>query len=155
MSYTFGPKSLSRFEGVHPDLKRVFVRAITITEQDFMLLEGVRTEAQQAINIAKGVSWTKASKHLVQPDGFGHAMDAVPVLHGMPRWEWPMIYPMAHAVRLAAIAEDVHLRWGAVWDKLLADLSDTPEGLAKDVAAYCERHPGVDRIDGPHFELVT
>ena len=45
---------------------------------DFSVREGVRTPETQKEYVAKGVSKTMASKHLIQPDGYGHAVDLYP-----------------------------------------------------------------------------
>lgn len=153
--FVLGNVSKDHMRGLHPALINVGKGAIVITKQDYGIIEGVRTRARQVENVAKGVSWTMDSKHLVQPDGFGHALDAVPWHQGAYRWEWALVFPVAAAFRAAAIAENVRLRWGGVWDRVLNDLPATPEGLKAAVEAYCIRHPGVDRIDGPHYEMVT
>lgn len=151
--FNFGTASEAHLVGVHPDLVRIARHAIAVSTQDFTVLEGLRSIEQQRINVAKGVSKTMDSKHLKQTDGFGHAVDLVPVLGGKPRWEWPLIYPVALAMHNAAMAENVNLRWGGVWDKLLRDLPGTIAGLTQSVHDYCVRHPGPDFLDGPHFEL--
>ena len=47
MSITLGSRSLMRLEGVHPDLARVVKRAAAMSDLDFTVLEGLRTEARQ------------------------------------------------------------------------------------------------------------
>jgi peptidoglycan LD-endopeptidase CwlK len=47
MSYVLGKRSKERLEGVHPDLVAVVERAITISNVDFTVLEGVRTKASE------------------------------------------------------------------------------------------------------------
>jgi peptidoglycan L-alanyl-D-glutamate endopeptidase CwlK len=152
MTYELGAGSRSRLAGVHPRLVAVVERAMSLTEQDFTVQEGLRTIERQRQLVAKGASKTMASKHIVQADGFGHAVDLVPFEDG-PRWEWPLIYPVAHAMRTAAEALGVNLVWGGVWDRQLGGLSASPEGLKADVATYCVRHPGPDFLDGPHYQL--
>lgn len=151
MTYALGTKSIKNLAGVHPDLARVVKRAIQLTKQDFGVHEGLRTEATQAEYLRRGVTKTKNSKHLKQPDGYSHAVDLVPYVNGVLRWEWPLIYPIADAMRAAAVECGVMLRWGGVWDKALNEL---PSGLEGAVHAYSARHPGPDFLDGPHFELT-
>lgn len=153
MTYALGSKSLANLQGVHPALVRVVKRAITTTKQDFSVHEGLRSLATQKSYVARGVSKTMNSKHLRQADGFGHAVDLVPWINGQPRWEWSLIWPIAVAMRGAAIAEGVNVRWGSVWDRLIADLPGDAAGLKMAVDAYCTRHPGKDFLDGPHWEL--
>lgn len=151
MPYALGAKSLDHLAGVHPDLARVVKRAIQLTTQDFGVHEGLRSAATQAEYFSRGVTKTMNSKHLKQPDGFSHAVDLVPYINGTLRWEWPLIYPVANAMRQAAAECLVAIRWGGVWDKRLSEL---PSGLEGAVHAYSDRHPGPDFLDGPHYELV-
>jgi hypothetical protein len=46
--------SLGRLEGVNPALVKVVKRAIEITQQDFLVVEGVRSKEQCYINYGKG-----------------------------------------------------------------------------------------------------
>lgn len=153
MSYKLGPKSLDRLAGVHPDLVRVVRRAIDLTSQDFSVHEGLRSKATQADYVKRGASRTMNSLHLLQPDGFGHAVDLVPYAGGQLRWEWPLIYPIAAAMQRAAIEVGVALTWGGVWDRNFNLLQKDAGGMAAEVSAYCVRHPGPDFIDGPHYQL--
>lgn len=152
--FVLGKRSRENLQGVHPQLIEVTERAITYTPVDFGVHEGLRTLERQRKYVADGVSWTMASKHLPQPDGFGHAVDLVPYIDGQLRWEWRPIYHIAAAVRRAAAEVGVSLVWGGVWDRTIAELGDTAERIRRDVEAYCVRHPGPDRIDGPHYQLV-
>lgn len=148
VTYILGAKSLANLSGVHPDLVRVVKRAITTTAQDFSVHEGLRTLARQKEYVARGVSKTMFSRHLG-----GFAVDLVPYVDGQLRWEWPAIYPIAAAMRGAAITEGVKLTWGGVWDRLLNELPGDVEGIKIAVANYCKRHPGPDFLDGPHYEI--
>jgi len=153
MAYSFGKKSLAALEGVHPDLVRVVKRAIGISAQDFAVDQGLRSLATQKEYLKRGATRTLHSKHLIQPDGFGHAVDLVPFVAGDKRWEWPLIYPIALAMREAAVEEGVVLTWGGVWDRRLNLLPDDLLGIKVAVNSYCARHPGPDFIDGPHYQL--
>lgn len=166
MGYRLGRKSLENMEGLRPDLHQVVCDAIKITKCDFTILKtgGVRTTAMQAKLYRKGASKlngrSQKSKHQVQHDGFGWAVDLVPYVGG-PRWEWPLVYQIAAAVGYVARKNGVPLRWGGVWDRKMDDYSisfDDPEKAAavmkREVDRYCVRHPGPDFIDGPHYELI-
>ena len=150
MLYALSERSKSNLVGVHPDMVRVVEHAIKISAQDFTVFEGLRTRERQAQYVARGVSKTMNSKHLRQPDGFSHAVDLLPWIDGGPRWEWPAIYPIAHAMRTAARAEKVDITWGGAWDCLI---HDTNPSMEAEVAEYCRRHAGPDFIDGPHYQL--
>lgn len=154
MTFVLGSKSMLNLQHVHPKLVGVVERAIKISGQDFTVQEGLRSSARQRALVASGASKTLNSKHLEQPDGYGHAVDLVPWIDGTPRWEWGPIYLIAAAVREAAIALVVPIRWGGVWDRRLNDLPSGPAGIKSAVAEYCVRHPGPDWLDGPHYELI-
>lgn len=158
MAYLLGDKSERALAGVHPIIVNVVRSAIAITEQDFTVFEGLRTLATQKEYLRRGVTKTLASRHLKQPDGFGHAVDLVPWINGSPRWEWEPIYRIAVAVDKAATGQGVahRIRWGGIWDRAMAQYgTDAPQSMKEAVAAYVRRHPGPDFIDGPHFELVS
>ncbi len=155
-AYFLGEKSRAELKGVHPDLAAVTVRAIEITKQDFGVHDGLRTKAEQREYVRRGVSKTMNSRHLKQPDGFGHAVDLVPYVNGKLRWEWEPIYEIASAVHTAANELGVKLRWGGVWDRVFNDLREGPDGLKRAVSGYVARRRAKRRsafIDGPHYEL--
>lgn len=145
--------SLLELNKIHPSLAQVIRRADELTSQPFILYEGVRTIARQEEYVRRGVSRTLHSKHLVQLDGYGHAVDLLPMIAGGPRWEWPPIYEVARAVRSAALELEVALTWGACWDRDLCSLPDTVGGLREARDQYADRHSGRDFLDGPHYEL--
>lgn len=151
MTYALGEKSLKNLNGVHPNLVRLVKQAIAVSKQDFGVHEGLRTPETQAEYLRRGVTRTLKSKHLKQADGYSHAVDLVPYINGVLRWEWPLIYPIATAMRAAAIGNGIRVRWGGVWDFALNDL---PSGLEGAVRGYADRHPGPDFLDGPHYELT-
>lgn len=110
MSFALGQRSLSRLEGVHPDLVRVIKRAIELTPVDFTVLEGLRTLARQQRYVASGASRTMRSRHLT-----GHAVDIAPWVGGAVSWAWPLYYKLAPAVKQAAKECDVPVEWGGDW----------------------------------------
>jgi peptidoglycan LD-endopeptidase CwlK len=112
MSFTLGTTSLARLAGVHTDLVRVVKRAIVVTDQDFTVLEGLRTLERQRQLLAKGATQVLKSRHLT-----GHAVDIAPIIDGKVSWDWPLYYPLADAVKRAADIEDVPIEWGGDWRK--------------------------------------
>jgi peptidoglycan L-alanyl-D-glutamate endopeptidase CwlK len=138
--YNLGNTSKSRLTGVHPDIAKVVNRAIQITTQDFMVLEGVRSKEQCYINWGKGrsaatlieagvphkyaqpnmskVTWLRnplSSKHCLQKDGYGHAVDLVPY-----PVDWNTLSKfdaIGKAMMTAAKELNVSIRWGADWDR--------------------------------------
>ncbi len=159
MAYHLGEASLAQLEGVHPKLVEIVKEAIKRTPQDFSVVDGVRTAAEQNKMFKKRASkldgYKKKSMHQKQADGYGHAVDLVPWI-GRWAWEWPLIYPIAAVMAQVAAENMVRLKWGGVWDKVMGDLGTdySEDSMRRAVAAYCVRHPGPDFIDGPHYELA-
>lgn len=107
MSYQLGSKSKRKLKGVHPDLVAVVERAIEISDQDFTVLEGLRSISRQRQLFSTGKSTTMNSRHLT-----GHAVDLAP----WPiSWDWDKFYPIADAMKQAADELDVDIVWGGDW----------------------------------------
>ena len=137
MSIILGQRSLSRLEGVHPDLIRVVKKAAALSDLDFAVLEGLRTPERQKQLMQQGATRTLNSRHIT-----GHAVDLAPMLDGKVSWDWPLYHRLAEYVRSASISENVPIRWGGTW-KLLSAISGpiTAKVLSRSFP------------DGPHFEL--
>jgi peptidoglycan L-alanyl-D-glutamate endopeptidase CwlK len=137
MAFKLSKRSMDRLAGVHPDLVAVVHRAISRTEVDFAVLEGLRTEARQRQLVKAGASKTMNSRHLT-----GHAVDLGAWVGGTVRWDWPLYLKIAEGVRAASVELNTPIRWGGTWG-LLSNINGpiTTEVLHK-------RFP-----DGPHFEL--
>ena len=144
--------SLGRLNGVDANLVKVVQRAIEITPQDFMVVEGVRSKEQCYINYGKGrtvaqctakgvpakyaqpklakVTWLNnplSSKHVS-----GKAVDLVPYT---VNWnDLTKFDQVAKAMFAAAKELGVSIRWGADWDN---------DGNYREKGEY----------DSPHFEL--
>jgi len=153
MTFTLGAASRATLVGVHPRLVAVVDRAIALTAQDFAVHDGLREPSEQAALVAAGVSRTLHSKHVRQADGYGHAVDLVPVIAGRLRWDWLGCYRVAVAMRAAAVEAGLPVTWGGVWDRDLRDLPADPDGMAAAVGGYHVRKGGHGFVDGPHFEL--
>lgn len=103
-------RDMQRLSGVHPDLVRVISRAREAA--DFIVTEGLRTEARQRQLVAAGASQTMHSRHLT-----GHAVDLAALVDGAVRWDWPLYDRLALAVKKAAVEEEVAIVWGGDWPK--------------------------------------
>lgn len=79
-----------------------------------LVVDTLRTPAEHAANLAKGVSWVKHSKHLD-----GKAIDVVPydtfLLHGSDKLQWDASDPVWQ--KIGVIGEALGLRWGGRWTK--------------------------------------
>jgi len=94
-------------EGVHPDLVAVVKLAITLTEQDFSVGEGLRSVERQKTLVAAGKSTTMNSRHIT-----GHAVDLFPY---PVSWDWKYFHPIADAMKQAAQTLNIDLQWGGDW----------------------------------------
>jgi len=124
--FRLGMRSLLNLNGVHPDLVRVVKKAISISEVDFTVIEGKRTLARQRQLLQQKATTTLNSRHIPGKDGYAKAVDIVPYVNGRIRWDWPLFYPLAEAMKMAADIEQVKIVWGGDWKNFK---------------------------DGPHFEL--
>ena len=141
--------SLGRLNGVDANLVKVVQRAIEITPQDFMVVEGVRSKEQCYINYGKGrtvaqctakgvpakyaqpklakVTWLNnplSSKHVS-----GKAVDLVPY---PVNWnDLTKFDQVAKAMFAAAKELGVSIRWGADWDN---------DGNYREKGEYDSRH---------------
>lgn len=138
--FRFSERSRQRLQGVHPKMVAVVKRALQLSEQDFLVLEGVRTPARQAELYAQGrtkpgpkVTWTLKSNHFVNPKtGYGHAVDLCP--YPVDWNDTKKFDAIAKAMMQAANELDTPIRWGADWDR---DGNPRERGES----------------DSPHFEL--
>ena len=155
MSFKLSQRSIDRLEGVHPDMTAVVERAIQLTEVDFGVTQGVRTLEEQKANVAAGRSQTMASKHLLQDDGFSHAVDVVAYVGPDVSWELNLYDYICDAFKQAAEKVGCGIKWGAAWSE--GDIR-TYEGTSEDaMMAYVDLRRSQGRrpfIDAPHFELM-
>lgn len=108
--FKLSAKSLSRLEGVHPDLVKVVHRAIQNSTVDFAVLEGLRTLERQQQLVKSGASLTLKSRHLT-----GHAVDLGAIVGGQVRWDWPLYYKISEVMKDAARDLKVPITWGGDW----------------------------------------
>ena len=135
-NFRLSRRSLERMQGVHPDLVKVVLLAIQLTEVDFGVIEGLRTIEKQREYVAKGASKTMNSRHLAHPsDGLSRAVDlAIWEDRDLDRvvdadelsWRFPHYKDLATWVKRASVQLNVPVTWGGEWTTLK---------------------------DGPHFEL--
>lgn len=129
----FGKTSRQRLKGVHPDLVAIAEDVVKIYDITVLQLGGVRTLDDQKDLVKTGVSKTLRSKHLLQDDGYGHAIDIAPYPINWNDIE-AFAY-MAGLVRMAAEKRGIELRWGGDFNR---NLNFHDDGFK----------------DCPHFELV-
>lgn len=128
MPNIFGTESKANLEGVHEQLQRLHEKVLEII--DHAIVDGVRTPEEQAQNLAKGVSRTPNSLHLLQPDGKSHATDCIPypnnwdeVEKGLnalkkadPKMYLARFYYLNGIIRGVAHCLEIPIRQGVDWD---------------------------------------
>lgn len=91
-----------------------------------MIVDTLRTEAEQIENVRKGVSWTMNSRHLprrmrgyLSTDLNAEKSDAIDVcpysvwdLHGPDKLQWDRSDPVWK--KIGAIGESIGLKWGVI-----------------------------------------
>lgn len=140
MTFKLGPASRKKLQGLHPSLVAVVTRAIQLTTQDFSVICGVRTIAEQKELYAQGrtkpgqiVTWTLKSRHLPAADGLGRAVDLCPYPID---WNTTSKFDAVSKAMFEAAKElGIKIRWGADWDM---------DGVARERG----------ETDSPHFELA-
>lgn len=112
MSFRLGKGSLSRLEGVHPDLVALAKLAIRLSPVDFSIVEGLRSIETQRDYVARGASKTMNSRHLT-----GDAYDFCPYIGGKLVWtDLPAIKSIIVAHQEAADQLGQLIVSGADWD---------------------------------------
>lgn len=110
--YKLSKRSRGKLSGVHPDLVAVVELAITTTEVDFAVIEGVRSLDRQHQLYNEGASKTLNSRHLN-----GHAVDLMAWVNGEGSWDWQYYHKIAEAMKAAAEELNIDLEWGGDWKR--------------------------------------
>ena len=134
--YKYSKRSMDRLNECHPDLKLILMTAIKY--YDITILEGARSTERQKELVATGKSKTLNSKHLVQSDGYSHAVDCA-------------LYPIDWNDRERFVLLQGFLRGIAVMLKEQGKIShDLRLGIDWDNDGNVKEH---SFFDGPHIEL--
>lgn len=146
MAYSFSQRSNDKLQNVHPDLVQICHYAMDTQIMDFSVVEGARSLTRQRDLVAKGASKTMNSRHLIQDDGYAHAVDLYPYPINMHKVRAHDTVEICRFGVLAGLvksgAEDLYkqgkishkIRWGGDWDN---------DGETLDHRFF----------DAPHFEL--
>lgn len=111
--FKFSQRSENNLRGVNAVLVQIIRRALELSEYDFAVIEGLRTQEKQAEYVSKGSSQTRNSRHLT-----GHAVDILPSAM-KPGMDWNenahLFEPILQAIKQAADELGVILRFGKNW----------------------------------------
>ena len=156
MAFKLSGRSLNKLEGVHPTMVDTVKRAIELSKVDFGVIYGVRSLAEQKRLYEAKRSQTMKSKHLVQEDGYSHAVDLMAYDGSDPSWDIVMYDDIADAMKQAAIETGAKILWGASWH--IDDITKWDGTMQEAMNAYIDLRRSQSRtpfIDGPHFQLTT
>jgi len=117
--HNFGNSSKANLEGVLPTIVDVARLAIKLCPFDGTVIPngGLRTQAAANQNEANGTG-IPDSRHLLQSDGFGHAIDCIALTPGAGI-DWTNMAAfeaMAEAVKIASAILNVPIRQGCDWN---------------------------------------
>ena len=153
MAFKLSGRSLGKLEGVHPVLVDTVKRAIEVSSVDFGVIYGVRSLAEQKRLYEAKRSQTMKSKHLVQEDGYSHAVDLMAYDGSDPSWDIVMYDDIADAMKQAALETGAKICWGAAWQ--IDDIAKWDGTMEQAMNAYIDLRRSQSRrpfIDGPHFQ---
>ena len=137
-------------DGVKDKLHTVVCSAIRLSNVDFGVICGLRTEEEQRALLSKGATQTMKSKHLT-----GDAVDLMAYVGSRASWELNLYDDIADAMKVAAIDHDVPIKWGAVWS--VGNIAEWDGSMEEAMNSYIDLRRSEGRrpfIDGPHFELM-
>ena len=137
-------------DGVKDKLHTVVCSAIRLSNVDFGVICGLRTEEEQRALLSKGATQTMKSKHLT-----GDAVDLMAYVGSRASWELNLYDDIADAMKVAAIEHDVPIKWGAAW--CVGNIAEWNGSMEEAMNSYIDLRRSEGRrpfIDGPHFELM-
>ena len=130
----FSKRSLDALAGVHPDLKKVMLEAIKDTPVDFVVVDGLRSDARQKEYYSQGrtkpgpkVTNADGVKNLSnhqdaadgKRDGLGSAVDLYPYVDGALRIKEAYVIPKLKeiSIHIKAVAKclGIPIEWGGDW----------------------------------------
>src|SRR5262245_56344817 len=109
--FKWSKRSLAELKGIHPDLRALCDEALRLSKQDFMIVDGLRTLAQQREYVRRKASKTLKSRHLQ-----GFAVDVAALINGKVRWEDPLYAPIREAFVKASQKLDIPMGPVISWD---------------------------------------
>lgn len=110
--FKFSSRSRGNLEGVKASLVAVAKTALRQSTVDFIVVDGLRTKAEQSQLVESGASQTLKSKHLT-----GDAIDVAAWVDGDISWKAAHYLCIATAFSYAADAHNVRIRWGGAWNQ--------------------------------------
>jgi len=108
--YVFSSRSINNLKETHVDLQRLATCALEKTPVDFVVVDGMRSAEEHAINLKNGFSWIKRSRH---QDGM--AIDVAAYVDGAITYAPEPYYGVAGAFYLCSELMDIPIVSGGEW----------------------------------------
>lgn len=142
-------RDLVKLKGVNPVLQRIVLRAISLSAVDFVIVQGLREDAEQWRLVQEGKSQTLNSRHLT-----GDAVDVAAIINKKLSWD-PVFYPViAKAFAQAASEAREDIRWGGCWKVLpWPGETKTYRLMLEAYRDFCTAQKRKPFCDLTHFEI--
>lgn len=112
--FKFGVRSIRKMNDIKPILRKLCDRALSLSDIDFGITEGLRAKERQTYLVSIGRSWTMNSYHLT-----GDAIDfACYDENGKMTWDFSYFEKVAFAFYKAADQLNLRITWGGTWDSM-------------------------------------
>lgn len=141
--YKLSERSLNNLKGVDERLVKIVKRAIQITDQDFIVIEGLRTREQMMINYGKGRSVAELAKHGI-PASYAKPKEAEVTWLKNP-------FASNHAKGLAVDIVPNPVDWSDI--SKFKKINEAMQAAAKELGIKLSYGGDWTKKDYPHWEL--
>ena len=142
--YKLSERSLKSLEGVDPNLVKIVKRAIEITEQDFIVIEGLRTKEQMMINYGKGRTPDELAVHGI-PASYAKPKEAKVTWLNDP-------FASNHAKGKAVDIVPAPVTWDDI--SKFKKINEAMQAAAKELGIKLSYGGDWTKKDYPHWELA-
>lgn len=142
--YKLSERSLKSLEGVDPNLVKIVKRAIEITEQDFIVIEGLRTKEQMMINYGKGRTAAQLAVHGI-PASYAKPKEAKVTWLNNP-------FASNHAKGKAVDIVPAPVTWDDI--SKFKKINEAMQAAAKELGIKLSYGGDWTKKDYPHWELA-
>ena len=142
--YKLSERSLKSLEGVDPNLVKIVKRAIEITEQDFIVIEGLRTKEQMMINYGKGRTVAQLAVHGI-PASYAKPKEAKVTWLNNP-------FASNHAKGKAVDIVPAPVDWSSI--AKFKKINEAMQAAAKEFGIKLSYGGDWTKKDYPHWELT-
>jgi hypothetical protein len=108
--FVFSQRSLDNLADTHPDLQILASCALEKSLVDFVVVDGMRSDAEHKKNLENGVSWTKRSRH---QDGM--AIDVVAYKDGKVSYSVDLYTEILGAFYFCGMIKNIPIVTGGEW----------------------------------------